>query len=271
MKEQILNGLLRRRNADEDEWKNNGSLDSVEELERASSMHDNKLDLRYRGMDGLGDERRRREELIKTGAITPLDVGTDNAGPPSRIRGRVSLMEHKIAEGMAVKLPRARRAEKPSPQQANNDSGSEYDSSMKSKGGGTAKVDSRQREYPVDSPADVMNGEEEAIGQEQKRQSRSVSNPASTVECPICQQRVIVQDPAHPDRCLSKHLDRCDRRKDRRRASERAKEEKDAGEGVSRQTRLLPERGGRRNREGVQRGLVYWSTIVTCVAVWSRE
>lgn len=250
MKEQILNGLLRRRDADEDEWRNNESLGSMEELERASPMHGDKLDLGHGGMNGLGDERRRREELIKTGAITPLDVGTDNARPPSRIRGRVSMMEHKIAEGMAVKLPRARRAKIPSPQQANNDD-SGHDSSLSRKDGGTDKVNSRQRESPVDSATDVMDGEEEVIGRIQKRQSRSESNRANTVECPICEQRVIVEDPAHPDACLSKHMDRCDRRKGRGKTKGQAKDGKDAEEGVSRQARPLSERGGRRNREGV--------------------
>ena len=55
------------------------------------------------------DDWKRREDLVRTGAVTPLDdlAGISEAVVPKRVR--MTLMDHKIAEGMNVALPRSRR------------------------------------------------------------------------------------------------------------------------------------------------------------------
>lgn len=55
------------------------------------------------------DDWIRREDLVRTGTVTPLDelAGISEAVVPKRTR--MTLMDHKIAEGMNVELPRSRR------------------------------------------------------------------------------------------------------------------------------------------------------------------
>ena len=105
MKEQILRGLLRLRN--EQEAGNSSRLKATSTsgastapagfADESSVCFDHNLD--------------RREELIKMGAVTPLDdIGDDlPSGVPAR--GRMTLMDHKIAAGMKVRLPRSRRSQ----------------------------------------------------------------------------------------------------------------------------------------------------------------
>lgn len=108
MKEQILRGLLRLRDGDEDGDTRDGvgAARAAREVQagaisRASDIPGNDTASR------VDDNWERRKDLIKTGAVTPLD---DLTGLPSgaSTRARMTLMDHKIAEGMKVKLPRSR-------------------------------------------------------------------------------------------------------------------------------------------------------------------
>lgn len=179
MKEQILKGLLLQRKDEEDGNAMDG-LGIGGDVRVATMSHaggaagvDADVDAASR-CDG---ELQRREELIKSGAITPLD---DLTGAPTTLaptRSRMTLMDHKIAEGMTVKLPRSRR--RPSR------------SSISQRGLASAEPGS-----------EVLLTDKTAN---------------TTVQCPICTQNVRVDQPCNPDEILSKHMDRCSRRSGRKR------------------------------------------------------
>lgn len=97
MKEQILRGLLRLRHGQEED-----GVDAAGAIHAATV---GSIDPVVR----LNEEWNNREDLIKTGAVTPLDgiAGGSASGAPTR--GRMTLMDHKVAEGMTVRLPRSRR------------------------------------------------------------------------------------------------------------------------------------------------------------------
>lgn len=308
MKEQILKGLLLRRSIDEGDGTNKGARGAVEDLDGAS-LADSDEDVSVDRIDRFGDERHHREELIKKGTITPLDVITDGASTALRRRGRVSLMEHKIAEGMTVKLPRPRRAKVRIRQQAKDNPGAERDSRIERDGVTTEQLYPPRDEAFIESPtyvskqprtqglSDGLEGQcqkcsnrtddapvcpaclerrskenptttawrhgsvDEVTEEQGRRQSAVERSKANSVECPICAQVVRVDDPAHPDVSLSKHMDRCDRRRERGRASGQAIDEKDFGEESSPHSRSLPEQPIGRKRLGEQHSHGINSTI----------
>lgn len=111
MKEQILKGLLLQRQDEEDgnvmDGRGIGGDVRVATMAHASGATG--VDADVDAASRCDGELQRREELIKSGAITPLD---DLTGAPTTLaptRSRMTLMDHKIAEGMTVKLPRSRR------------------------------------------------------------------------------------------------------------------------------------------------------------------
>lgn len=200
MKEQILKALLRQRQGEEDGNTNDG-LGIAGDVLVATTAHagggagvDASVDAASR-CDG---ELQRREELIKSGAITPLDDITD--APTSR--SRMTLMDHKIAEGMTVKLPRSRRRR--------NRSGIS------------------QRGLAPDGPGSeaVVSTESETVGSAESEAVVSTEN--ATVQCPICTQKVRVDPPCNPDVILSKHMDRCSRRSGRTRRDKQNRDSRQA-------------------------------------------
>lgn len=182
MKEQILRGLLRRR----------GAGDGNEEVESAAAAHV--------AVGARADERRalhgatwiRRENLVKTGAVTPLDA-LDDLTVGFTGRRRKTLQDYKIAEGMHVKLPRSRRP-KTTPR-ANCSGRTDY-----------GQNSGRESDKVEDSRTTFTTGHDQgSLGND------SGIGTGSRVECPLCAQLVKVYDPAKPDVCLSRHMDRCTR------------------------------------------------------------
>lgn len=162
MKEQILRGLLRSR-TDGDGAPEAGGAASLEvAIQRADDRSD------------VGDTWKRREDLVKTGAVTPLDA-LDDLAVGLVGRRRKTLQDYKIAEGMSVKLPRSRRA-KTRPRTSCSEAG-------------------------PDRVGDNQGGLGTAAGVDVEK----------TVECPLCAQPVKVDDPASPDVSISRHMDRCSR------------------------------------------------------------
>lgn len=248
MKEQILKGLLQRRNIrsefDENPKESPGAArepDGAASARDSDGTHDDVA-------DSLGGDWQRREELIRTGAITPLDDVTSRATPP-RPLGRVSFMEHKIAEGMTVKLPRSHRVRARSGAGVNDTSHADGDLTMKHAAGGSpAGVSALPRHANVadelveqregcDNFCPVgetecgifdeskvkhgtpptssrrrsrndVNNEEQGVLQNERRGGQS-----NAIQCPLCTQRVHVDDSTNPDVSLSKHVDRCNRRR----------------------------------------------------------
>lgn len=114
IKEQILEGLLRLRQEATgegiSEHTQGPSQDPLNHLpERADGLATDDAP------DSRNGNRQNREELIKSGIITPLDDAIRKMGTATQTRGRMSLMDHKAAEGMKVKLPRPRRPRKRQP------------------------------------------------------------------------------------------------------------------------------------------------------------
>lgn len=165
MKEQILRGLLRSR-ADGDGTPEAGGAAGLQvgTTRRADDRSD---------VDGTW---KRREDLVKTGAVTPLDA-LDDLAVGLVGRRRKTLQDYKIAEGMSVKLPRSRHA-KTRPRISWSDSGGEL-----------GRVDDNQGGHGTAAGVDAGNN----------------------VECPLCAQPVKVDDPANPDVSISRHMDRCSR------------------------------------------------------------
>lgn len=296
MKEQILKGLLLRRSIDESDGTSKEEREAMGDLNGHADE-----DVSVECINRFGDERQHREELINSGAITPLDViGGGDATSQGR-RGRVSLMEHKIAEGMTVKLPRPRRSKVRMRQRAETNPSAKRGPSIERDGLTMEQTHPRPHEALVDPLADVLklnkneglstfddaegqcqkcsNRQEDApvcsacfetskesptttarrcgsvsgvTEAQERRQSTSERSNAHTVECPTCEQFVRVDDPAHPCTSLSKHMDRCTRRRGRARASGQAKDEKDFGKESSPRRRSLLERRAERKRSGEQ-------------------
>lgn len=190
MKEQILRGLLRDR----------GNEDG-EEAEAAGYVH---VATRSGKHSALNDTRKRREDLVKAGAVSPLDA-LDDLAVGLVGRQRKTLQDYKMAEGMAVKLPRSRRKIKP---RADSDIGE----SRHESGGETNNAETGVDTSKCDQTSDDQ-GRDSTVGTE------------SIVECPLCTQVVKVDDPTNPDLSLSRHMDRCTR-------STRRKSCKQAGEEI---------------------------------------
>lgn len=171
MKEQILRGLLHVR-ADGDGTQ---QAEGATGLEVGARRDDERSD---------ADETwERREDLVKTGAVTPLDA-LDDLAVGLAGRRRKTLQDYKIAEGMNVKLPRSRRA-KTRPRTACSDLGD-------------------CRREPGREPGGV-DGNQGSLG------SAGEVDTEDRVKCPLCTQPVKVDDPAHPDLSVSRHMDRCGR------------------------------------------------------------
>lgn len=106
MKQQILRGLLRVRCGESGDA--NDGLGAAQEVEVVAKVHTSEATSND-SSHLRNDDWKRREDLVRTGAVTPLDdlAGISDAVVPKRVR--MTLMDHKIAEGMNVKLPRPRR------------------------------------------------------------------------------------------------------------------------------------------------------------------
>ncbi|CAM9824223.1 unnamed protein product [Ectocarpus sp. 12 AP-2014] len=206
MKTQILRGLLRDRCGD-DGQEEAGAAGRVEAASRSDEQS--------------------HEDLVKTGAVTPLDALDD---PTIGLAGRrrKTLQDYKVAEGMTVKLPRSRRPKARTREsvkkqaESGNDSCGELDNAETS-------IDSSMSVQPQRS----LRGDEGVSAEE---------NPA--VQCPVCAQMVTVDDPANPDICLSRHMDRCTRSA-RRRSCRQAGEARGLERGSDASTRpRAASRGG---------------------------
>lgn len=169
MKEQILRGLLRMR-ADGDGPPEAGGTTGVEIGARCADDR-----------SGVDDTWKRREDLVKTGAVTPLDA-LDDLQVGLVVRRRKTLQDYKIAEGMTVKLPRSRRT-KTRPRTVWSDRSER-------------RPDSEQPGRVDDNQGDLGAAAEVA---------------ENSVECPLCAQPVKVDDPANPDVSIGRHMDRCSR------------------------------------------------------------
>lgn len=191
MKEQILRGLLRDR----------GNEDGEEE-EAAGYVH---VSTRSDKHSALNDSRKRREDLVKTGAVSPLDA-LDDLAVGIVGRQRKTLQDYKMAEGMAVKLPRSRRLK--TKRGADNDIGE----SRHESGGETNNAE---------TGVNTSKSDQNLHGQGRD----SSAGTEDVVECPLCTQVVKVDDPTNPDLYLSRHMDRCTR-------STRRKSCKQAGEEI---------------------------------------
>lgn len=197
MKEQILRGLLRDREDGDGK-----------EAEPAGYVH---VATRSDKHSALNDTWKRREDLVKTGAVTPLDA-LDDLAVGLIGRHRKTLQDYKMAEGMTVKLPRSRRLKTKPRTNCSDVGGTRHES-----GGETDEV-----EASVDtSKSDQNQGS-------LRRDARAGTE--SIVECPLCAQVVKVDDPANPDVSLSRHMDRCTR-STRRKSFRQAGEDGGPGSG----------------------------------------
>lgn len=206
MKTQILRGLLRDRCGD-DGQEEAGAAGRVEAASRSDEQS--------------------RDDLVKTGAVTPLDAFDD---PTIDLAGRrrKTLQDYKVAEGMTVKLPRSRRPKAKAT---------------------TRESFRKQAESGNDSRGELDNAEtsiDSSTSVEPQRSSRGdegVSADENTaVQCPVCAKMVRVDDPANPDICLSRHMDRCTRSA-RRRSCRQAGEARGLERGSDASTRAASRRG----------------------------
>lgn len=172
MKEQILRGLLRAR-SDGDGTQDTGGAAGLKAGARGA---DDRSD--------VDDTWKRREDLVKSGAVTPLDT-LDDLAVGLAGRRRKTLQDYKIAEGMTVKIPRSRRT-KTRPRTAS----SGLSECRHESGGERGRVDHDQGSLGRAAEVDTEN----------------------RMECPLCAQPVKVDDPANPDVSISRHIDKCSRR-----------------------------------------------------------
>eukprot|EP00903_Cladosiphon_okamuranus_P019263 g17709.t1 len=193
MKEQILRGLLHARE----------DGDGTHEVGGAAGLEGGALSTDVRR--DADESRRRREDLVKTGAVTPLDV-LDELAVGLVGKRRKTLQDYKIAEGMTVKLPRSRSA-KIRPRTSRSD----LSECRREFGGETGNVD-------------YLQG---GLGEAAEDDSEY------SVECPLCAQHVQVDDPANPDVSISKHMDRCSRSSRRKSCHRLAGEDCVAGSGAA--------------------------------------
>lgn len=106
MKQQILRGLLRVRCGEGGDA--NDGLGTTQEVEVVTKAHTSET-ISNDSTHLRNDDWKRREDLVRTGAVTPLDDLAGISGAVVPKRARMTLMDHKIAEGMNVELPRPRR------------------------------------------------------------------------------------------------------------------------------------------------------------------
>lgn len=106
MKQQILRGLLRVRCGESGDA--NDGLGDAQEVEVVAKVHTSETTSND-STHLRNDDWKRREDLVRTGAVTPLDDLADIADAVEPKRVRMTLMDHKIAEGMNVEIPGPRR------------------------------------------------------------------------------------------------------------------------------------------------------------------
>ena len=200
MKEQILRGLLRDRGIGDGNEEGGGAA--------AHGAVGTRADER-RASDGTW---KRREDLVKTGAVTPLDA-LDDLAVGLAGRRRKTLQDYKIAEGMHVKLPRSRRP-RPNPRADCSD------------------LAELRQESSRDSDKFEASGTAVTTDQIQGSLGRDARmSTGNTVECPLCAQLVKIDDPANPDVCLSRHMDRCTRSTRRTSRHRRSEQDDDPRDG----------------------------------------
>lgn len=103
MKEQILRGLLLRLRKQDGEVDSYGEPDNNQRATSATSG----FSLSKKSPLSFDSQLDRRDDLIKVGAVTPFDDLESHPTSGVKRRSRKTLMDHKIAEGMKVKLPRS--------------------------------------------------------------------------------------------------------------------------------------------------------------------
>lgn len=205
IKAQILRGLLRK-------WEDGKEAEAAG---ATGPRHDPELSDDQ--SSAFRETWRRRDDLVKAGAVTPLDA-FDATPVGLEGRRRKTLQDYKVAEGMTIKLPRSRRAKPKTRIDLASEAASRHEL-----GGERAKT--YKSSHAQDGPRDGAEDD----------------NPQDQVECPICAQLVKVDDPANPDASLSKHLDRCTRRT--RRGSRPHAEKGDFDRGDSATVRERPRKG----------------------------
>lgn len=280
MKEQILRGLLLLRNGEED----GGEEDEQEDELKISSTADISKSISHDTDGLLNDEWIRRDNLIRTGAVTPLDGLASGLSSNIPTRSRMTLMDHKMAEGMEVKLPRSRRrtdrnrkgearqqsgkgwvsfgasANAPAldsrrfrasstcvptesgnmtgkfPSNRNRGTSDDCEPEIPDEEGTWAcrmctlfcsagvvdcpacgEQQSRKRNQP--KPAHTSNGKD---GKERALESGSPTSESgvstrSKIDCPVCKKNVRTGDPTNPDVYMSKHMNMCTRKNERKR------------------------------------------------------
>lgn len=265
MKEQILQGLLRRHHI-------NGNMSPSADVEVFEGGPPNgafahATNVAAINPDGqLGEEQQNREDLIQIGAITPLDDVMKDARAKNSIRERATRMDNKIAERMVGELPHTLRSQRHETELQEKSQGDlesqEFSPKEKCKGDHDSRF-SRPNDISIRAPAcvpdqptheDSMKGSEwrsrhsthSPVLSDMRGSTRSSTDrtelsvegrctqqqesvPPRKVECPICAQLVVVNDSTSPDVALSKHIDRCGRRIIHNKANEQKKEEPRAG------------------------------------------
>ncbi|CAM9176674.1 unnamed protein product [Choristocarpus tenellus] len=238
MKQQILNALLRQRSGSDSDDEAGYGGSSIEDKDNEDSI-----------TASQGGDQEHRDELIRTGAITPLD------SPPvsQRQRGRMTLMEHKIAEGMTVKLPHSHRSKGDTTRSAEKGRSdpvqdhllqAEREDLQKSmqdysiltennppepsmRGTETMQqsltMGSKETSSPEgwECPKCTLVGPYDALrcvacGQRKPRNRKYQTRMGmdEIVVCPLCKHVLGTGSSAKPDILISKHIDTCEKRKD---------------------------------------------------------
>lgn len=283
MKQQILMGLLQVRCGEGGDA--NDGLGATELVEGVAKAHASET-ISNGSTHLRNDDWNRREDLVRTGAVTPLDELADISEAVVPKRARMTLMDHKIAEGMNVELPRSRRRSKQARSFGSGQVETRPGSDKKQQATeAVVEVFSSDEDNPagddaatpqqlVDDdnwacerctlvcPADA--GECLACGERRPRkrntprasyESGAIEGTSrlgssgietgipnkNTVECPVCTERVRVDDPTNPDVLLSKHMDRCTRRT-RRSSLEQSEDEDEHEDGDKARSQRIPTR-----------------------------
>lgn len=197
MKEQIIKGLLLVRHGlgkndlrDEQEPSAAVNITNTEgALKVAAVSHPSLVD----------DEWQRREDLIRAGAVTPLDSVTNGAADGAHTRARMTLMDHKVAEGMTIELPRPRGRKTKGRSTGGGRAHALHDS-----GGSLNEIDGFEGSSTFDSPR-LERGDGEADLSKTELKSARTGAPmdsdervckacdslrsSNATECPTCSER----------------------------------------------------------------------------------
>lgn len=189
MKEQILRGLLLRL------WKQDSELDSCGEPDnnpRAASATSG-FSRSIKSPLSFDSQLDHRDDLIKVGAVTPFDDLESHPTAEVKRRGRKTLMDHKIAEGMKVKLPRSFRRgakETMSSDEAQNKNRCETDTGDNHEKGNERdpypRISSSKKPRGTDASSDGYSGDEQHEDKQYKNKSsphgKSDTNGAPSVQ-----------------------------------------------------------------------------------------